>query len=178
MYQNLVEGRVADWSLLVKDVPADKHADLDYLVDQLDWGRNVDPDFKAKSYLEPIVAEQGDGWADRWVVYGRIDGRQWFSAKELTLQPGARCTIRDGGAYGLITTQGRGKMNQLELDSPNLIRFGELTRDEVFCTESAARAGVTFENASETEPFVMLRYFGPERFADAPDVGAHMRPNR
>ena len=55
MYQSMVEGRRVPWELLVKDVPEDKHRDLDYLVDQLDWEKNVDPEFKAHNYLEPIV---------------------------------------------------------------------------------------------------------------------------
>jgi hypothetical protein len=55
-----------------------------------------------------------------------------------------------------------------------MIGFHELTQDEVFCSEAAARSGVTFENTSKTEALVMLRYFGPERFADAPDVGDHL----
>ena len=55
MYQSMVEGRRVPWELLVKDVPEDKHHDLDYLVEQLDWEKNVDPEFKAHNYLEPIV---------------------------------------------------------------------------------------------------------------------------
>jgi hypothetical protein len=51
MYQSLVEGRVVPWSLLVKDMPKDKHQDLDYLVDQLDWEGNVNPRFKDSHYL-------------------------------------------------------------------------------------------------------------------------------
>jgi hypothetical protein len=70
----------------------------------------------------------------------------------------------------LITVQGNGRMNRLKLDCPKLIRFHELTDDEVFCTESAARAGVVFENTSDVEPLVVLRYFGPEANADAPDL--------
>ena len=62
-------------------------------------------------------------------------------------------------------------MNGLRLDCPTVIRFGQLTEDEVFCTESAARAGVTFENTSATEPLVTLRYFGPDVNPDAPAVG-------
>ncbi|MBX2850128.1 MAG: hypothetical protein KTR15_00115 [Phycisphaeraceae bacterium] len=55
MYQNLVEGREVPWSLLVKDMPEDKHQDIDFIVDQLDWDKNVDPNFKDNNYLEPIV---------------------------------------------------------------------------------------------------------------------------
>ena len=43
MYQSLVEGREVPWDLLVKDVPKDKHRDLDFIVEQLDWEKNVDP---------------------------------------------------------------------------------------------------------------------------------------
>jgi hypothetical protein len=69
--------------------------------------------------------------------------------------------------------QGKGRMNRLNLDCPKLIRFHELTEDEVFCTESAARAGVTFENTSSVEPLVVLRCFGPEANPGAPQIGAH-----
>jgi hypothetical protein len=48
-----------------------------------------------------------------------------------------------------------------------------MTGDELFCVESAARAGVVFENASSTEALVILRYFGPDVNPNAPEVGAH-----
>ncbi len=55
----------------------------------------------------------------------------------------------------------RQRQNGQPLNSPKLIRFNELTEDEYFCTEDGAKNGVTFENTSETEPLVTLRYFGP-----------------
>jgi hypothetical protein len=33
MFQNIVEGRDVPWDLLVKDVPEDKHQDLDYIIE-------------------------------------------------------------------------------------------------------------------------------------------------
>ena len=177
MYQSLVEGREVPWSLLVKDMPPSKHKDLDFIVDQLDWEANVDPSFKENHYLEPVpVADtRREGYVDRWIVYGRIKGEQLFSAKELTVDPGAKCTIKDNGGFGLITVQGRGRMNKLSLDCPKLIRFHEQTEDEVFCTEAAARDGVTFENTSAVEPLVVLRYFGPEANPAAPELGAYRK---
>jgi hypothetical protein len=165
------------WALLVKDMPKDRHQDLDFIVEQLDWDQNLDPNFKDNHYLEPVpVADTGsEGYQDRWIVYGRIKGEQLFTAKELTVEPGAKCTIKDSGAYGLITVQGKGRMNKLTLDCPKLIRFHDLTEDEVFCTETAAKAGVTFENTSAVEPLVVLRYFGPEVNPDAPDIGAYRK---
>ena len=175
MYQSLVEGREVPWSLLVKDMPKAKHRDLDFIVEQLDWEGNLDENFKDNHYLEPVpVADtRSEGHVDRWIVYGKIAGEQLFTAKELTVEPGVRCTIRDKGAYGLICVQGTGKINGQPLNSPKLIRFTELTEDEYFATEAGAKAGVTFENTSETEPLVCLRYFGPEVNPDAPKMGAY-----
>jgi hypothetical protein len=173
MYQSMVEGRRVPWELLVKDVPPDKHRDLDYLVDQLDWERNVDPQFKDHHYLEPIpVADSSsEGYVDKWVVYGKVGGKNLFSARELTVQPGASVTVTDDGASGVIVTQGRGSIGGLDVDCPVYIRFGEVTRDEVFITEKRARAGVTFKNTG-TEVFVSLRYFGPDVHPNAPEVGS------
>ena len=56
-----------------------------------------------------------------------------------------------------------------------IILLTELTEDEYFCTEDAAKAGVTFENTSETEPLACLRYFGPEVNPDAPELGAYRK---
>lgn len=164
MYQSLLEGRVVPWELLVKDVPPEKHQDLDFLVDLIDWEANIDPRFKENHYLEPIVDESNscDGCTDRWIVYGSIDSEQPFTAKEITVEPGARVTIRDNGASGLLCVQGHGKIGTLALESPALIRFGQMTDDEVFITDAAAREGYTIENHSDRDPLVALRYFGPE----------------
>jgi hypothetical protein len=176
MYQSMVEGRYVPWQLLVKDVPPQHHHDLDYLIDQLDWEANVNPRFKDSHYLEPILAE-GDsvkGYADKWVVYGKVGGEELFTAKELTLQPGAKVTIKDRGAYGLITVQGSGWIDKQRLHTPAMIRFTELTEDEVFVTHEAARDGVVFDNTG-TEPLVMLRYFGPGTNPNAPNVGDYKK---
>jgi hypothetical protein len=175
MYQNLVEGREVPWALLVKDMPKSKHQDVDFIVDQLDWDKNVDPNFKDNHYLEPVVSVRGKGYVDKWIVYGKVDKFQYFTAKELTVEPGAECTITDNGAYGLICVQGSGTINGEVLNSPKLIRFHELTEDEYFCTEAGAKNGVTFRNTSTTEPLVCLRYFGPEVNPSAPAMGAYKK---
>jgi hypothetical protein len=176
MFQNIVEGRFVPWSLCVKDVPPERHQDLDFIVSQLDWERNVDTHFKQHNYLEPIVdaACSGPGYTDRWIVYGTIDGQQLFSAKELTVEPGARCVLRDPGASGWITVQGRGRMGKLNLQTPAMIRFGEETEDEVFITYAAATRGVEIENTG-SEPLVGLRYFGPDVHDRLPSVGDHVQ---
>ncbi|NLX57394.1 MAG: hypothetical protein GXY58_20000 [Planctomycetaceae bacterium] len=176
MYQSLVEGREVPWSLLVKDVPEDKSQDLDYIIDQLDWDKNVDTHFKEHNYLEPIVAQQGTGWVDKWTNYGLIEGKQLFSGRELTVEPGARCTIKDPGASCWITVQGKGTMGKLNLQTPAMIRFGAETEDEVFITFEAASAGVEIVNTG-SEPLVGLRYFGPDTHATVPNVGDYKKSN-
>jgi hypothetical protein len=97
-----------------------------------------------------------------------------FSAKELTINPGAKVTIKDNGAYGIVAVQGFGSIGKHPLRTPAMIRFGELTEDEYFVTSDAAKAGVVFENLGE-EPLVTLRYFGPDTNPSAPIVGAARR---
>ena len=176
MYQSLVEGREVPWDLLVKDVPPDKHQDLDFIIEQLDWDKNVDPYFKEHNYLEPIIDEKccGDGCTDKWICYGTVNGEQLFSARELTLAPGAKCVLADAGASGWITVQGSGRMGSLALQTPAMIRFGEETQDEVFITHEAATAGVEIENTG-AEPLVSLRYFGPDVHDDMPNVGDYKK---
>ena len=42
-----------------------------------------------------------------------------------------------------------------------MIRFGQMTEDELFVTEDAAQQGVKIENLSATDPLVILKHFGP-----------------
>lgn len=176
MFQSLVEGREVPWSLLVKDMPPEKHRDLDFIVSELDWERNVDTHFKEHNYLEPIVDRErsDDGCTDLWIVYGTIDGRQLFSAKELTLQPGAKCRLQDPGASGWITVQGRGRIGRLPIQTPVMIRFGAMTEDEVFISHEAANRGVEIENTG-SEPLVGLRYFGPDVHQNLPKLGDYRK---
>jgi hypothetical protein len=108
---------------------------------------------------------------DKWIVYGTIDGKQLFSAKELTLDPGAKTTLKDGAASGWITVQGKGRIGKLALQTPAMIRFGQNTEDEVFISHDAATRGVTIENTG-SEPLVGLRYFGPDAHSNLPANGA------
>lgn len=177
MFQSLVEGREVWRHLLVKDIPKDKQDDHEYIVNQLDWEANVDPHFKDSHYLEPIPDGDtaSEGYVDRWVVYGEVRGEQLFSAKELTVAPGAKVTIKDNGASGVILMQGRGRIGNLPFECPQMIRYGEYTEDEVFITEKRAKEGYTVENLGKECPLVMLRYFGPGVHAQMPKVGDHKK---
>jgi hypothetical protein len=164
MFQSEVEGRIIPWDLLVKDVPADKHRDLDYIIEMLDWDANVNPRFGASNrcFPKPLNAVD-DGYREQWVCCGTA----WYSAKELTVLSGRTVTIADGAAYGLILTQGYGTFGGLQVSTPAMIRFGEMTEDELFVTADVAAEGVRIENRSATEPLVILKHFGPGN-PDAP----------
>jgi hypothetical protein len=47
------------------------------------------------------------------------------------------------------------------VSAPTMIRFGEMTQDELFITAGAARQGVRIQNASDSDPLVILKHFGP-----------------
>ncbi len=162
MFQSMVEGRPVPWDLLVKDVPPEHRQDLDYIISMLDWEANVDPEFGKHRIFGPKPvrpeAEMAEaGYSEKWIVYSTA----WYSAKELTVFPGRSVTIRDAAAYGLILVQGHGTMGKQAVETPSMIRFGEMTKDELFVAAAAAQAGVKLTNLSDKENLVMLKHFGP-----------------
>jgi hypothetical protein len=162
MFQSLVENRPVPWDLLVKDVPPEHSQDLDYIISMLDWEKNVDPEFGKhnKLFPKPVRPEAGmseAGYREVWICYGR----PFYSAKELTVFPGRSVTIADAAAHGAILTQGRGTLGVFEVETATMIRFGEMTKDEVFVSAGAAKAGVKITNGSDKENLVILKHFGP-----------------
>jgi len=162
MFQSLVNDVPISWDLLVKNVPEAHKHDLDYIVDMLDWEGNLDPEFYAHRFMPPKpvrdrAAMEDEGYIDLWIAYRSPD----FSAKETTILPGRSVKLVDQACYGLILLQGHGTLGVWQAETPTMIRFGQLTSDEFFVTEEAAKRGVLVTNPSETEPLVMLRHFGP-----------------
>ena len=162
MYQSLTGDTVISEADLWKNTPPDKVGNIDFMIEVLDWETNVDPNFVAKHFMAPrpvtaVAQMEAGGYRENWITYKSTE----YSAKELTVLPGKTVTIKDGGAYGMIMLQGHGRMGVWDVDTPALIRFGQLTQDELFVTEDAARAGVVISNPSRTDPMVMLKHFGP-----------------
>jgi hypothetical protein len=167
MYQSLVGDQIVPEELLWKDTPEDRMGDYDWLIEILDWELNVDPNIQKNRFMDPVPVKPEDqmkseGYIDKWVCYKSKD----FSAKELTILPGAEVTIKDSAAYGMIMMQGHGTMGVWDIETPAMIRFGQLTHDEYFVSENAAKEGVKIVNLSKTDPIVMLKHFGP----DNPDL--------
>jgi hypothetical protein len=164
MYQSVVNHQVVPTELLWKDCPEDKIGDFDYLIEVLDWEANVDPNFVENHFMEPkscfgsAEEVEENGYDEKWICYRN----EAYSATELTVLPGRTVTIKNAGCYGMIMMQGHGTMGASHIETPTMIRFGQLTHDEYFVTESTAQAGVTITNPSPTDPIVMLKIFGPE----------------
>lgn len=161
MYQSLVSEVLIDEDLLWKDTPKDRLGDFDYLVEVIDWDANIDPNFfehhfMAPRNVRPRAEMEAAGYVENWVCWRS----PVISAKELTVLPGRTVTIKDSGAYGLIVLQGHGKLGVWDIESPSLIRYGQLTNDEYFVSEEAARSGVVISNPSSCDPIVMLKHFG------------------
>jgi hypothetical protein len=169
MFQSLTNEVPISREYLVKDVPEDKAGDLDFLVSMLDWEANTNPDFKATHFRPPLPVKPVEemaytGYFESWITYGN----PYFAAKELTVLPGRGVTIQDAGPYGLIVLQGHGTLGSLPIESPALIRFGQLTYDEYFVSSQAAGEGVSIYNPSKSDSIVMLKHFGPN--PEAPDL--------
>ncbi len=162
MYESVTGHQVIDEEFLWKNTPPDKMGDFDWLLEIIDWDLNLDPNFVGNRFMQPkplrpLEEMEADGYVENWICYKSPD----YSAKELTVLPGASVTIRDSGAYGMIMMQGHGSMGVWDVETPSLIRFGQLTHDEYFVSERAAKEGVEISNPSSIDPIVMLKHFGP-----------------
>jgi len=163
MWQSLTGDAIIPEELLWKNSPAEKVGNIEFLLELIDWDANVDPSFAEHHFMRPkpvrpLAQMEAEGCVENWITYKSRE----FSAKELTVLPGKTVTVKDSAAYGMILLQGHGKMGVWDIESPALIRFGQLTQDEFFVTEEAAKAGVVISNPSRTDPIVMLKHFGPE----------------
>ena len=169
MYQSvLYGGECVSEDLLWKNTPEEERGNFDYLMDVIDWEANTDPEFKQKHFMKPITISENENCIEEWICYKC----KTASAKRLTVKPGKTAVITDEAAYGMILIEGHGKMDGFNIETPTLIRYGELTNDEFFVTESAAKKGVTITNTSATEPIVILKHF-----SENPELDRFMSEN-
>ncbi|MHA8061109.1 class I mannose-6-phosphate isomerase [Aquirufa beregesia] len=162
MYQSLVNEAIIPEELLWNGTPKEEIGNYDQLMEVIDWDLNTNPNLLETRFMAPIPVKDEaemaqEGYSEKWVCYRS----EAFSAKELTVFPGQTVSIKDAAAYGLIMMQGHGKMGVWNVETPAMIRYGQLTNDEFFVTEKAAQEGVVITNHSSTDPIVMLKHFGP-----------------
>lgn len=167
MYQSvLMNGQVVGEDLLWKNCPEEEVGNYEYLLEVIDWDKNIDPDFHQHNYMapkpvRPLEDMKEEGYVEEWICY-KCD---CVCAKRLTILPGRTVTVRDSAPYGLICLEGHGRFGEWEIESPAVIRYGQLTHDEYFVTEKAAKEGVKIQNLSSTDPIVILKHF-----SDNPDL--------
>jgi hypothetical protein len=162
MCESWSNNREVDAALLWKDVPAEHHGDLDFIVGLLDWQRNTDPQFVTHRFMRPYPTARSTGdcgldYVEKWIVFRSPA----FSAKELTVRPGRTVRVADQDAHGLIVVQGAGTIGRHSVQAATLLRYGQLSEDEFFVSPDAGRAGVRISNRSATDDLVLLKHFGP-----------------
>jgi hypothetical protein len=163
MYQSLVNEAIIPEELLWNGTPKDRIGDYDQLMEVIDWDLNVNSNiletrFMMPKPVKPLKKMEAEGYIENWICYRSAA----FSAKELTVLPGQTVLIKDSACYGMIVMQGHGKFGVWDIETPALIRYGQLTNDEFFVSEKAALEGVRISNPSKTDPIVILKHFGPE----------------
>ncbi len=157
VHENITAGEINPIEFLNENVLPEEKDDLEAILRLLDWEKCVDPHYRKHYYRPPLLANQDDKHIEKWITYAT----PYFSAKELTIHPGQTVTIKDGAAYGCILVQGHGTFGRFQAETAIMLRFGQLSGDEYFVSEQAAKEGVTISNNSPWEPMVILKHFGP-----------------
>ena len=124
----------------------------------MDWDKNVDPYYKKHFFRPPIrCTDLTEHHTEKWIMYAN----DYIGAKELVIEPGQTVTVKDPAAYGCIIIQGHGKIGVYDAEAAIMLRFGQASADEYFVSEDAAKDGVKITSASQWEPMVILKHFGP-----------------
>jgi hypothetical protein len=169
VFENVASGEISSLQGLGRSLPEGQRDDPEAILGLLDWEKNVDPLFRQHYFRPPVPIPADDPrCSQQWITYAN----PYFSAKELSVQPGARVTVKDETAYGCVVIQGYGKFGPHPAEAPGLLRYGQQSADEFFVSEGAAKDGVVFENHSLYEPLVILKHFGPNNPASPQTVPA------
>ena len=170
VFENIASGEIYEFRGLTKALPEEKRADLDAILDLLDWEKNVDPLYRQHYFRPAVPRETGDtSFTSKWIVYGN----PYFSALELSVAPGQQVLVNDDAAYGCVVIQGHGNIGPHAAEAPGMLRYGQQSADEFFVSEETARSGVVMNNHSLYEPLVVLKHFGPNNKSapqQAPDA--------
>ena len=120
------------WALLVKDMPKEKHQRPGLHRRAARLGGERRPELQGTTTTSSRSSRAGsakEGYVDRWIVYGKVDGEQLFTRQGTDRRARRRrCTIKDNGANSIIAVQGEGRINKLRLSSPKLIRLPRADR--------------------------------------------------
>jgi len=153
--ENVTMGEVNRLNLLTDCAPEEEKNDIDALFDQIDWEESTRSDYKETYFRAPKVKSETAAAVEKWVAYAN----EWVAAKEVTVFPGETYILKDQACYCALIAQGHGKFGVYGCEAPELVRFEDITGDEFFVSENAAKAGVAITNNSPYQPLVILQNF-------------------
>lgn len=153
--ENVTMGEVNPHNLLTDCAPEEEKDDLDAIFNQIDWEESTRPDYKETYFRAPKLKSETPEASEKWIAYAN----EWVAAKEVTVLPGQSYTLTDQACYCAVIVQGHGAFGAFECEAPELIRYGDITGDEYFISEAAAKKGVKIVNASAYQPLVILQNF-------------------
>lgn len=153
--ENVTMGEVNPHNLLTDCAPEEEKDDLEAIFNQIDWEESTRADYKETYFREPTIKSSTNEAVEKWVAYAN----DYVAAKEVTVLPGHTYTLTDQSAYGLVVTQGHGFFGDFECEAPGLLHFDDISGDEFFISEKAAKAGIVVKNTSTYEPLVLLQNY-------------------
>ena len=151
--ENVTMGEVNPHNLLTDCAPEEEKNDLDAIFAQIDWEESTRPDYKETYFRMPKI--KTNRAIEKWVAYAN----DFVAAKEVTILPGQTYTLTDQAAYGALITQGHGTFGCFECEAPGLLHFDDISGDEFFVSEKAAKNGVIVKNTSSYESLVILQNY-------------------
>ena len=153
--ENVTMGEVNPHNLLTDCAPEEEKKDLDAIFAQIDWEESTRPDYKETYFRMPKIKTESNKAIEKWVAYAN----DFVAAKEVTILPGQTYTLTDQAAYGAVITQGHGTFGCFECEAPGLLHFDDISGDEFFVSEKAAKNGVIVKNTSSYESLVILQNY-------------------
>ena len=153
--ENVTMGEVNPHNLLTDCAPEEEKNDLEAIFNQIDWEESTRPDYKETYFRVPKFKNESEEAVEKWVAYAN----DWVAAKEITVLPGKEYVLTDQACYCALVVQGHGAFGAFECEAPELVRYGDITGDEFFVSETAAKNGVKIKNTSTYQPLVILQNF-------------------
>lgn len=154
--ENVTHGEVNPHNMLTDCAPANEKNDIEALFAQIDWEESTRPDYKEKYFRAPkSLPITQNGLEEKWVAYAN----EWVAAKEVIISPNAEVTLFDQACYCALVSQGHGTFGVFECEAPSLLRYDQLSGDEFFVSDDAARKGIKIKNTSSYEPLIILQNF-------------------
>ena len=153
--ENVTMGEVNPHHMLTDCAPEEEKDNLEAIFAQIDWEESTRADYKQTYFRAPKVKCETETAVEKWVAYAN----EWIAAKEVTVLPGQTYTLTDQACYCAIISQGHGTFGNYECEAPELVHFKDVTGDEYFVSESAAKKGIIIKNTSSYQPLIVLQNF-------------------